>query len=215
MIAERRPDVVFLDVQMPRIDGFGVVEAVGASRMPPVVFVTAHDVHAVRAFEVHAVDYLLKPIEPDRFRDAFDRACRAASQDDLSAIRASLATLIPAARFRANVPAPATDCRIRVRHEGQVTLVDPREIDWVEAAGNYVVFHLRGTTLRHRATMEEMHATLGDAFLRIRRAVLVRVAAVRSCEARGKGSYVVKLHDGTRLLSSRYFRSEIGSLIDG
>ncbi|MDF1501919.1 response regulator [Roseisolibacter sp. H3M3-2] len=88
-IRERRPDLVFLDVQMPRLDGFGVVEAVGAGAMPPVVFVTAYDAHAVRAFEVHAVDYLLKPVDPARFRDAFVRAARAAAGGGAAALRAA------------------------------------------------------------------------------------------------------------------------------
>ena len=222
MIRERRPDLVFLDVQMPRVDGFGVIEAVGAAAMPPVVFVTAYDEHALRAFEVHAVDYLLKPIDPERFRDAFRRARRAAERDDVDALRAALAAVVPLvrqARAAADAPpaaapaAPAAPDRIPVRASGRVVLVSPAEIDWVEALGNYVRLHGRGGAVRHRATMDEMEARLGAAFVRIGRSTLVRAAAIRYCEPLGKGSWVVVLHDGTRLTSSRQFRERLGALL--
>ena len=215
LIHERRPDVVFLDVQMPRVDGFGVIEAVGAAAMPPVVFVTAYDAHAVRAFEVHAVDYLLKPVDPERFRDAFDRAARAAAHDDLAALRAALAAVVPLVRrARAEVPNDAPEPRrLAVHAGGRVVFVASQEVVWVEALGNYVNLHVRGGALRHRATMEEMEALLGPTFVRIRRSALVRADAVRWCEPMGKGSWVLVLHDGTRLTSSRYFRDRLDALL--
>ena len=94
-------------------------------------------------------------------------------------------------------------------------LVDRREIDWIDSAGNYARLHVRGGTLLHRATMDEMHSQLGAAFVRIRRSTLVRATAVRYCEAAGKGCYVVVLHDGTRLTSSRYYREDLAALVDG
>jgi two-component system LytT family response regulator len=219
MIGERKPDVVFLDIQMPRVDGFGVIEAVGAREMPPVVFVTAHDEHALRAFEAQAIDYLLKPIDPDRFRDAFARATRARSREELAELRESLAALretlqrsgTPGERGAASLP--AGDTRLRVRHDGRVTLVDPREIDWIESIGNYVTIHARGAALKHRATLTELATLLGGAFIRIRHATLVRAAAVRFCEPYGKGSFIVVLQDGTRLTSSRYYRDAVAALV--
>ncbi len=218
MIKERPPDLVFLDVQMPRVDGFGVIESIGAEKMPLVIFVTAHSEHAHKAFEVHAIDYLLKPIDPERFRDALDRACRALEGGELASIRASLATLIPLVRATQGVASAsasglAGDARLRVRHDGKIILVNPREIDWLESVGNYVRLHIRGATLTHRATMDGAQATLGAGFVRIRRSAMVRASAVRYCEPMGKGSYVVVLHDGTRLTSSRYYRNQLAALV--
>jgi two-component system LytT family response regulator len=221
LIREQRPDVVFLDVQMPRIDGFGVIEAIGARNMPPVIFVTAYDEYAVKAFEVHAVDYLVKPIDPDRFRDAVDRVRSVVTGGALDALRAALAAVIPAGRATpAHVAAPpeaddsrTADHRIPVRTQGRIVFVDPREIDWVEALGNYVRLHARGRSLRHRATMDDMESLLGPRFVRIRRSVLVRATAILYCEPLGKGSWVVVLHDQVRLTSSRYYREQLGTLI--
>ena len=221
LIREQRPDLVFLDVQMPRIDGFGVIEAIGVRNMPPVIFVTAYDEYAVKAFEVHAVDYLVKPIDPDRFRDAVDRARHVATGDALETLRAALAAVIPAVRA---VPMGATasaesadnrtiDRRIPVRTQGRIVFIDPREVDWVEALGNYVRLHARGRSLRHRATMDDMETLLGSGFVRIRRSVLVRATAILYCEPLGKGSWTVVLHDQTRLRSSRYYREQLGTLI--
>ena len=221
LIREQRTDIVFLDVQMPRIDGFGVIEAIGVRNMPPVIFITAYDEYAVKAFEVHAVDYLVKPIDPDRFRDAIDRARHIVTGDALETLRAALSALIPAVRAAPGharqvneaESSLATDRRIPVRTQGRVVFVDPREIDWVEALGNYVRLHARGRSLRHRATMDEMEALLGAGFVRIRRSVLVRATAILYCEPMGKGSWTVVLHDQTRLVSSRYYREQLGALI--
>ena len=223
MIRHRKPDLVFLDVQMPRIDGFGVIEAVGTRVMPAVIFVTAYDAYAVKAFEVHAVDYLMKPVDPDRFRDAVDRARRAIANDGVDALRATLATVVQAVREArtGKDPTPSEsasarvtgDPRIPVRSDGRVVFVDPREIDWIESLGNYVRMHGRGRSLRHRATMDEMEALLGPSFVRIRRAVLVRATAILFCESLGKGSWVVVLHDQTRLTSSRYYRAQLGAIL--
>ena len=222
MIRERRPDLVFLDVQMPRIDGFGVIEAIGARDMPPVIFVTAYDAHAVKAFEVHAVDYLVKPVDPDRFRDAVDRARRVIANGELDALRTTLASVVHAVRqvrlvteAAGGEPTPARlpgDPRIPVRAGGRVVFVDPREIDWVESLANYVRLHARGRSLRHRATMDDMERILGPGFVRIRRSILVRSSAILYCEPLGKGSWVVVLHDQTRLTSSRYYRAQLAPL---
>jgi two-component system LytT family response regulator len=219
LIGERRPDVVFLDIQMPRVDGFDVIEAVGARQMPPVVFVTAHDQHALRAFEAQAIDYLLKPIDPDRFRDAFARATRARTRGELAELRESLVALRESLLRTGSAGAPepklavTADARLRIRHDGRVTLVDPREIEWIESAGNYVTLHARGASLKHRATLTDLAAQLGVAFVRIRHSTLVRAAAVRFCEPYGKGSFIIVLNDGTRLVSSRYYRDAVGALV--
>lgn len=219
MIREQRPDLVFLDVQMPRVDGFSVIDAIGPADMPPVIFITAHDEHAVRAFEVNAVDYLLKPIDPERFRDAVDRARTQASQDDLATLRTAYTSLMsfvrrtlePAATGRT---APRT--RLAVHGSGRIQFVSADEIDWIESQGNYVELHLgSGIRLRHRATMDGIAELLGPDFVRIRRSTLVRVAAIRFCEPWGKGSYVIVLNDQTRLKTSRHFRNQLIGLLEG
>lgn len=217
MIRQQSPDLVFLDIQMPGIDGFGVIEEIGIEAMPPVVFVTAYDEHAVKAFEVHAVDYLLKPIEPDRFQDALEHV-RTAALHRGTLRQDSLALLLPLLRhavgLSGSVPTPPPDDgRIAVRRDGRIVLVSPAEIDWVEARGNYVRLHGRSGPLLHRATVDQMAVRLGAGFVRIRRSVLVRTGAIRYCEALGRGSYVLVLHDNTRLTSSRYFRHRLVPLL--
>ncbi len=214
MIREQRPDLVLLDVQMPRMDGFGVIETIGAAEMPPVVFVTAHDEHALRAFEVHAVDYLLKPVDPERFRDAIDRARHAIDRDQAAGLRGALASARAHWQQARSTPAPAEPPRrLAVRQDDRIVFVEPGAIEWVEAQGNYAVLHLRDGVLRHRSTMEEMETLLGPSFVRIRRSVLLRTDAVRYCEPWGKGSYVFVLRDQTRLTSSRYFRHRLRPLL--
>ena len=209
-IRASRPDLVFLDVQMPGLDAFGVIEEIGAREMPRVIFVTAHDEYACRAFEVHAVDYLLKPLDPDRFTDALDRAMHAASAGetaDASAIRGLLAAVrlsMPTARL-----APA---RLPVRENGRVTFLDPATIDWIEAAGNVVRIHSSGRTHLHRATMDAMEAMTGAAFVRVRRSALVRVGAIAYCEPYGRSTWVLVLRSGARVVSSRYFSANLRRL---
>jgi two-component system, LytTR family, response regulator len=207
-----RPDLVFLDVQMPRIDGFGVIEAIGAEAMPQVIFVTAYDTHAVRAFEVHAVDYLLKPVDPARFRDAFDRAVQLAMRKDEEPIRDVLARVALATRHARSTPNASTPQRLVVKQDGRIVFVDHRDVAWVEAAGNYVRVHAQGMVHQMRATLDEVEGRLGADFVRIRRSALVRTSAIRFCEPWGKGSWVFVLADGTRLTSSRYYRERLRAL---
>lgn len=223
-IRERRPDLVFLDVQMPRVDGFGVIAAIGADAMPPVVFVTAYDAYAVRAFEVHALDYLLKPVDPARFRDAFARAVRAPVRDGAAALdgalRDALARLAPALQRAGGEAAaltePASSARpFAVREKARIVFVAATDVEWVEAFGNYVRLHVRGGAVHVlRATLDDTEARLGADFVRLRRSALVRTAAIRFCEPWGKGSWVFVLRDGTRLTSSRYYRERLRGLFD-
>ena len=215
-------DLVLLDVQMPKMDGFDVIQEIGPSEMPPVIFVTAFDKHAVRAFEVHAVDYLLKPVDPARLRDAIERARSLFAARDENPLEDSLRAAIRMFResqSALSLPASASpggvaDNRLAIRDQGRVHFVRPEEISWLESQGNYVTLHLRGRTLRHRATVDQMAEALGASFIRIRRSTLVRALSVRMCEAEGKGSYIITLDDGTRLQSSRFFRTHLGPLLD-
>jgi two-component system LytT family response regulator len=202
-IVRESPDLVFLDVQMPGLSGFDVLERVGSEAVPAVVFVTAYDRYALRAFEAHAVDYLLKPIDPDRFRDAYARAARAAERDGRDRAAGRLDALLAQLAERPRTPVVPLE-RIVVRDNGRLQFVPVATIDWVEAAGNYVKLHVGPGVHVVRQTVERTAARLGERFIRIRRSALVNVAAIRALEPYGKGSYVVFLRDGTRLISSRY-----------
>jgi len=205
-IVRHAPDLLLLDVQMPGLSGFDVLERVGADAVPAVVFVTAYDRYAVRAFETHAVDYLLKPIDPDRFREAYQRAARRVERDGgehASRLEALVAGTAP----------PPLD-RFVVKDKGRLVFVAVETVDWIEAAGNYVTLHAGAATYGLRRTLASLAMRLGGRFVRIRRSALVNVHAIRALEQYGKGSYVVYLRDGTKLISSRYAGRELRGLLD-
>jgi two-component system, LytTR family, response regulator len=203
-IVREAPDVLFLDVQMPGLSGFDVLERLGAEAVPAVVFVTAYDRFALRAFEAHAVDYLLKPIDPDRFREAYARAAVAIEHEGRERATGRLDALLARLAERPReTPAPLE--RLVVRENGRLHFVAVAAIEWVEAAGNYVKLHVGPEQHVMRQTVERLAARLGpERFVRIRRSALVNIAAIRALEPYGKGSYVVFLRDGTKLVSSRY-----------
>ncbi|HEX3158601.1 MAG TPA: LytTR family DNA-binding domain-containing protein [Gemmatimonadaceae bacterium] len=210
-----RPDLVFLDVQMPGRDGFGVVEAVGVDAMPATVFVTAHDEHAVRAFEVQALDYLLKPFTPDRFRAVLARA-RARRAANVGAEHAGrLAELVEALGAAER---PRWLQRVLV-HDGPVARLLPvSEVTRVVAEKNYVRLHAGATSYQLRATLATMAERLDPAlFLRINRSEIVRLDAIRELQPWFHGDYRVVLHDGTTTMWSRRFRAraDLGAALLG
>jgi two-component system LytT family response regulator len=216
-IRERTPDVVFLDIQMPELDGFDVIAAVGAERMPYVVFVTAYDEHALRAFEVSAVDYLLKPVDPERFRQAVARArervaaARAggaggAGERDLAA---RVERLLEALRPGAPAAPPRFLERLLVDAGPKAILLPLDHVDWIEAARNYVTLHAGAERYTLRGTLGALHERLDPSrFLRLNRSQIVRLDAVKELHPWFHGEYLVVLHDGTRLTWSRRFRKE-------
>jgi len=201
------PDVLFLDVQLGGMSGLDVLERVGADSVPAIVFVTAYDKYAVRAFEAHAVDYLLKPIDPDRFREAWHRA----------AVRVEQSRDEPDERVASLVARGAEQPleRFVVREGGRLVFVPVESVDWIEAAGNYVRLHGGGQDHLLRRTLTALAQRLGDRFLRIRRTALVNAGSIAALEPYGKGSYVVHLRDGTRLISSRYAGRDLRALVEG
>ncbi len=204
-ILRHAPDVLFLDVQLGGVSGLDVLERVGADAVPAVVFVTAYDRYAVRAFEAHAVDYLLKPIDPDRFREAWQRATVRVQQERDG----------PDRRVAALVDGDATQPleRFVVRGGGRLVFVPVESVDWIEAAGNYVRLHQGRKEHLLRRALTGLARRLGDRFVRIRRTALVNAHAITALEPYGKGSYVVHLRDGTRLVSSRYAGRALRELI--
>jgi two-component system, LytTR family, response regulator len=211
LIETMRPDLMFLDVQMPGLDGFGVLEAVGPAAMPVTVFTTAYDQFAVRAFDAHAVDYILKPWDPGRFRKALDRARSSIAARRRSQIDDSLGSLLDELRSRTQYVE-----RLVVRSGGRIVILRAAEIDWVEAASNYVRLHAGGRDYLLRETMTALEAKLNPAdFVRIHRSTIVRVDRIRELEPLFQGDYVVILTDGTRLTSSRGYRERLQDLLQG
>jgi two-component system, LytTR family, response regulator len=204
-IMQHAPDVVFLDVQLGGVSGLEVLERVGVDAVPAVVFVTAYDRYAVRAFEAHAVDYLLKPIDPDRFREAWQRAAdRVTRESDEPG--AGVSSLVSGDR------AQPLD-RFVVRADGRLLFVPTDSVDWIEAAGNYVRLHQGRREYLLRRTLTSLAERLGRRFIKIRRTALVNAQAISALEPYGKGSYLVHLRDGSRLLSSRYSGRELRALL--
>ena len=197
LIERERPDLVFLDVQMPRMDGFEVIEATSPQRMPVTVFTTAHDEHALRAFEVHALDYLLKPFKQERFRDSLDRARRRLARELGEAdpgLRA-LADDVRAAR--------AQDLRLMIKSPERILFLRAAEIDHVESAGNYAVLHAGKDNHIMRETMQSLEQRLsGAGFMRVSRSAIVNLRRVREVEPGPASQLVMVLRDGSRITAT-------------
>ncbi len=199
------PDIVFLDVQMPGADGFDVIDAVGADRMPFVIFVTAFDRYALRAFDVHALDYLLKPFDRERFGQSIARARQQMARASNGDVERRLAALMDDLR-----PAKQKTDRFVVKSGGRIFFVRTSEIDWIEAAGNYVKLHVAADTHLIRETMNAVEGRLSpEAFVRIHRCHIVNIEQVRELQPWFNGEYVVFLKNGTRLTLSRGYRERL------
>lgn len=197
------PDVVFLDVRMPRLDGFGVIREVGVDAMPLVVFVTAYDEHALKAFEVHALDYLLKPFSPSRFARLLDRLRRqlGAASGDLAQRIDRLLTEI-----RPTTP-PLRQILVEI-DEGRQTLLNLDAIDLIRADGNYLSILSGGTPYRRRGTLSDLESRLDPArFLRLNRSEIVRLETIREIQPWFHGDARVVLTDGSVLTWSRRYRA--------
>jgi two-component system LytT family response regulator len=204
-IQKLRPDLVFLDVQMPGATGFEVIEAIGADKMPFVVFVTAYDKYAIKAFDVHAVDYLLKPFDRDRFTQALARARQQLEQRSSGDLERRLLELVQDLK-----PVQQKLERFVIKSGGRVFFVRAEEIDWIEAAGNYVKLHVGPDAHLFRETMNALEARLNaDTFYRVHRSHIVNIERVRELQPWFNGEYVVFLKDGTRLTLSRGYREKL------
>jgi two-component system LytT family response regulator len=190
VIRSRKPDLVFLDVQMPECGGFDVLEILGAELPPTIIFVTAYDSYALRAFEAGALDYLLKPFDNARFGRALLRA-----KEKL-------------ARYRPVEPQPAR--RLVVRTPGQLLFLDVSEIDWIEAASYYACLHVGRDTHIIRRTLADLEKDLGEEnFIRIHRSIIVNLDRIHGMELQSSGEYEVLLKSGERLRLSRRYRKRL------
>jgi two-component system LytT family response regulator len=218
-IRAEKPDVVFLDVQMPGMDGFDVVNAIGVQNMPFTVFVTAYDQHAVRAFDARAIDYLLKPFSDARFEEAVARIRDRITGVKLMSFSTQLASLLQ------DTPRPSAPelvmedgvqhlDRIAVRTGDKVRIIPTKTIDWIEAEGVYVKLHVAAETLLLRTQMHALETRLDPRrFVRIHRSTIVNIERVKELREQDKGDYVVMLNDGTRLRLSRSRRRNLETLL--
>jgi two-component system, LytTR family, response regulator len=205
LIRQQKPDLVLLDVQMPRMDGFAVVQAVGAEHMPAVIFVTAHDQYAIRAFEIAAVDYLLKPVSEERFSMAFERASsrlqRAPHETETGQVLAMLDVI-------ANPPRQLA--RLAIRSGERTFFVPVNDVDRIEALQNYVQVHVGATSHLLHVPMNTIETVLDpQRFLRIHRSHIVNVQRIAQLWSVAHGQYVIQLKSGERLPSGRTYRERI------
>jgi two-component system, LytTR family, response regulator len=195
------PDLLFLDIQMPEMDGLDLARTLKVSGMPAVVFVTAYDEYALRAFEVHALDYLLKPFSAERFRSALGHARAHVS---------NRRTGVPSSKADTAADAPAPRARLMIKSSGRIHFVRMADIDWCEASGNYVRVHVGAQEHLVRDTMSHLESELDPVqFVRIHRSTIVNVDRIQEMHSSFNGEYVVLLRDGTRLTLSRGYRDTI------
>ncbi len=195
------PDLLFLDVQMPEIDGFGVLAALSDDKIPVTIFVTAYDKYALKAFDAHAFDYLLKPFSDERFAVALDRARLVLNTEDHASVRKAISSLLADRK--------SLD-RLAIKTVDRTYLLKVEEIAWIEAAGAYVRLHTKGGTHLLRTAIGSLGDRLdGDQFIRIHRSTIVNIDRIAELQPYFHGEFVVVLEDGTELKLSRTYRPRL------
>jgi two-component system LytT family response regulator len=207
-VARLTPDLLFLDVQMPEVDGFAVLEAIGVEAVPAVIFVTAYDQYALKAFDVHAIDYLLKPFDRERFERALARAKHHLSREKSGELEQRLAA------FMRELQGARYADRLVIKGSGRVFFLRVEEIDWVEAEGNYLRLHAGTESHLIRETMHSLESRLDPGrFMRIHRSHMVNVDRVKELKPWFRGEYIVTLRDGRELTLSRGYRDRLENFI--
>lgn len=218
MISELSPDLVFLDIQMPGMSGFELLEKLQGDNLPLIIFTTAYDQYAVDAFKVHAIDYLLKPVESDRLAEAVNRAAQRLSLDDTKDSKQALLDLMMTATVKhptefSDEPATSTDNwpeKLAIKDGSDISLVRVADIEWVDAAGDYMCVHANGATHIMRITMRQLSDKLNPAqFLRVHRSTIVNAELIRGAQALTNGEYTLSLSNGAKLKVSRSYRDTI------
>lgn len=210
-ILEQAPDLLFLDVQMPGLDGFGVIEEVGVGKVPAVIFVTAYDQFALRAFESHALDYLLKPFNRERFHQAVERARAQINLAQTGELEQRLRSLLSDLKGT-----PAYSTRLEVKSIGRTIFVPVEDVDWIKAEGNYSLIHVGKERYLIRESLSSLDGRLNPyTFARIHRSTIVRIDRVREMNPLVNGDQVVILRDGTKLDMSRTYRDHALTLLRG
>ena len=213
-IARLDPDLVLLDVQMPEVDGFDVLQRVGADAMPEVVFVTAHEQYTLRAFQVHALDFVLKPIDPQRLREAIAHARERIVRGRHAALVDGLRGLLEEVTDAETGGRPRGARRITVRKGDSIRFVALDDLDWLEAARNYVRLHAGEDSYLVRTTLKGLLRSLDDRrFLRIHRSAAINLERVGELRPLPGGDYAVTLRTGERLRASRTYADELLRLV--
>ena len=219
-IRRHAPDLVFLDVQMPDLDGFGVLEELTADQLPVIIFVTAYDQYAVRAFEFHALDYLLKPFDDERFEKTLGWARAQLEQQRFRQLSERMFALLedhqgkPKSGAGKTSAAPMPLSRLIVKSAGRVFFIRAEEIDWIEAESYYARLHVGGKSHLLRETLTNLESQLDqNRFLRIHRSTIVNLERVRELQTQSHGEFTVVLNDGTRLKLSRGYRDRLTTLL--
>ncbi len=210
VIQNEKPDLVFLDIQMPEKNGFDVIRSLNPETLPTIVFVTAYDQYALQAFDVHAIDYLLKPFNRERLNRAVVRARQAVEHKSLGNLDARLSSLLAGLKSEKKYLE-----RLVVKSVGRVFFLKIDEIDWIEASGNYVKLHVGRESHMIRETMNSMETKLDpDKFLRIHRSTVVHIDRIKELHPMFSGDYSVLLHNGTELALSRNYRERFLELFE-
>jgi two-component system LytT family response regulator len=203
------PDLVFLDVEMPGIDGFGVIEALPTERIPTIIFVTAYDQYAVRAFEVYALDYLLKPFDQERFEKALERAKMHISTERSEALSQRILSALEEIKTR-----PIHLERLVIKMNGHVFFIKAEEIDWLEAEGNYVRLHAGKESYLLRDTISALESQLDPKkFIRVHRSAIVNIDRITELQPWFHGEYRIILTEGVQLTLSRTYREKLHELL--
>lgn len=214
-IRDLAPDLVFLDVRMPGLSGFEVIEEIGVERMPPVIFLTAYEQHALEAFRVHAVDYLLKPLDRQKLGEALARARRDVAQRALLRRTSELASLLDQLGGGGGGQGANRNGRILVRVGSNVHILRPDEIAWVEADGDYVTLHTSEKSFLLRESLRNMETRLGPhGFRQIHRSCLVSIRRIRELLANENGDYHAVLENGARLKVGRRYKEALFAALD-
>lgn len=213
-IERLKPDAVLLDVEMPELSGFNVIERITPERMPYVVFVTAHNEFALEAFRVHAIDYLLKPVEKKLMMEVFDRMIEAVRHKGLDDVSSRLSAVLDQLEHRPHEKKTAVLDRITVKVGGRILFVDTCSVDWIESCGNYVNLHVGQSRFLLKTTLNYLGSRLDSAmFLRVHRSTIVNTRSVKEFRTFLRGSYVILMKDNSKLFSSRRFHSRIDSFL--
>jgi len=209
MIRKQNPDVVFLDVQMPEMDGFAVLETIGIERLPEIIFATAYEQYAIRAFELHALDYLLKPFDQARFKEAIKHA-----KERFRSVRQDGGQMQISALLETIKNKPQYLDRLVIKAGGRITFLSTDEINWIEADDKYVHLHTAKISPMVRQTLSAMETQLDPGkFRRIHRSVIVNVERIRELQPLFSGEYSILLEDGTKLTLSRNYKDKLFELL--
>ncbi len=211
-IKAQKPDIVFLDIQMPDGDGFSVLEALTPEELPVVIFVTAYDQYAVKAFDFHAIDYLLKPYDDDRFFKALDRACLHLKSRENENLSDKITALLTA---RQEELKPKFPDRFSVRNRNMIEFIPVNDIDWIEAAGDYVVLHVGNRSHLLRETMERMTTLLDPLkFIRVHRSSILAIEKVKAIQPHFNGAYIAVLANNKKITISRRYWGHVEPVLN-